>query len=164
MSKHIHQYGWNNKTIKTQLYRHGVLRWSDYLQTKEDYVMGDTIQGTIQGKLVSKANSRMAVPGRTKTGKAFTRFIKSQSALDFEQSALWQLKKIVGRQKPLSGELGLEATVYYESRRPDLDVSLLMDVLEHAGVYDNDRQLHEICTYKKYDKENPRVEFSVYKL
>lgn len=120
--------------------------------------------GVIEGKLVSKANSRMAVPGRTKAGKTFTRFIKSQSALDFEQSALYQLKRIVGKKKPLTGELGLEVTVYYESRRPDLDVSLLMDVLEHAGVYENDRQLHEILAYKKYDKLKPRVEFTVYQL
>jgi Holliday junction resolvase RusA-like endonuclease len=122
------------------------------------------MEGTILGKLVSKANSRRAVPGRTKTGKTFNRYIKSESALDFEQSALWQLKKIVGNKKPLQGELALEVTVFYESRRPDLDISLLCDVLEKAGVYENDRQIHQIVATKMYDKENPRCEFIVYEM
>jgi Holliday junction resolvase RusA-like endonuclease len=122
------------------------------------------MEGTILGKLVSKANSRRAVPGRTKTGKTFNRYIKSESALDFEQSALWQLKKIVGNKKPLQGELALEVTAFYESRRPDLDISLLMDVLEKAGVYENDRQIHQIVATKMYDKETPRVEFLVYEM
>ena len=120
------------------------------------------MEGTIQGRLVSKANSRRAVAGRTNAGKSFTRYIKSQSAMDFEQEALWQLKKIVGNKKPLQGNIALEVTVFYQSKRPDLDISLLMDVLEKAGVYENDRQIHQIVATKMYDKENPRVHFMVY--
>lgn len=119
-----------------------------------------SISGTVTGKLVSKANSRRAVPGRTNTGKSFTRFIKSSDALDFEISALYQLKRVKPL-KPLSGSLRLTCSVYYPSRRSDLDVSLFMDILQKAEIIENDRQFDEILTYKFIDALNPRVIFNV---
>lgn len=119
------------------------------------------IKGVIKGCLVSKANSRRAVPRKTKAGKTFTAFIKSQNALDFETSALYQLKRLKPP-KPLSGSLRLTCWVYYPSRRTDLDVSLFMDILQKAEIIENDRQFDEIFAYRYIDSVNPRVEFSVY--
>lgn len=119
------------------------------------------IHGIVLGNLVSKANSRQAVPRRTKTGKSFVGFIKSRSALDFEESALMQLKSVLRHQPTLTGSLQLRADVYYSSRRPDLDISLFMDILQKAGAYENDRQVDELILKKFIDPENPRVIFWV---
>lgn len=110
------------------------------------------IHGTIYGELASKSNSRQ----KTRDG----RFIKSQKARQFEKDALPQLQ-FSG--KPIEGDVVLEATIYYASRRPDLDESLLMDVLEKAGVYHNDRQIRQKNIIGEVDKHNPRVEFTVFK-
>lgn len=118
----------------------------------------------VNGALKSKANSRMAVPGRTKTGKNFTRFIKSTGAQEFEETALWQIKKQWGRKNPLSGNIAIETTVYYPSNRNDLDTSLWWDVLQRAGVIENDRMIVESHDYKAIDKENPRVESTLWLL
>lgn len=61
-------------------------------------------------------------------------------------------------------DVGLEATIYYASRRPDLDESLLMDILQKAGVYTNDRLIKEKHIFWGLDKTNPRVEFTVWTL
>ena len=75
-----------------------------------------------------------------------------------------QLAGQVGRHKPLEGRLAIEATIYYASRRPDLDASLIFDILQKAGVYLNDRQLEEQHLFKCFDKENPRSEITVWRL
>ena len=112
---------------------------------------------TLSGELASKANSRKLVMIHGKP-----RFIKSQKALDWERSALMQIPRDHCVQ--LTGAIRMTATVFYASRRPDLDVSLLMDVLEHAGVYKNDRQIVEQHLYKKLDPSNPRVELLIEEL
>lgn len=113
-------------------------------------------QATVLGQLQSKSNSRRMVrPGL---------IIKSKTALEFEQAALWQLQKPMARRKPLEGDLAMEITVYYQSRRSDLDTSLMRDILQKAGVYGNDRQLVEVHEFKKFDKTNPRVELLVWEL
>jgi len=106
---------------------------------------------TIHGELASKANSRKLV---TYGGKP--RFIKSDKALDWERLALMQIPN--DHRIGMTGPIRMTATIYYASRRPDLDPSLLMDMLEHAGVYKNDRQICEQHLYKKLDPINPRVE------
>lgn len=75
-----------------------------------------------------------------------------------------QLKKLIGRNTPMSSDVALEATIYYASRRPDLDESLLMDILQKAGVYTNDRLIKEKHIFWGLDKDNPRVEFNVWVL
>ena len=105
----------------------------------------------IDGELCSKSNSRRIVNwgGRP-------RIIKSQKALDYVASSLPQ----IARQKKhpmLENYLSMEIHVWYKSKRPDLDVSLIQDVLQEAGVYKNDRQIVEIHAFKYWDKEKPRV-------
>jgi Holliday junction resolvase RusA-like endonuclease len=106
---------------------------------------------TLYGELASKANSRKLV-----TIDDLTRFIKSDKARKWEDDAL---KQIPGDHRiEMEGPIRMTATIYYASRRPDLDPSLLMDALEHAKVYKNDRQIVEQHLYKKLDPGNPRVE------
>ena len=55
----------------------------------------------------------------------------------------------------LSGPIRLEATIYYPSRRSDLDESLIMDGLQGL-VIENDRQIIEKIIVKRLDPANPR--------
>lgn len=113
-------------------------------------------QCTILGNLQSKANSRRMIrPGLV---------IKSKTALEFEASALMQLKAPMRARKPFEKPVACEFTVYYQSRRSDLDTSLIRDILQKAGVYLNDRQIDECHEWKHIDKTNPRVEILVYEI
>ena len=110
------------------------------------------IELKIEGELCSKSNSRRIV----NHGK-YPRIIKSAKALAYEQSALLQIKAQYRARQPLKNSIILELHIYYASRRPDLDVSLIQDIFEHAGIYKNDRQVVEIHAYKYLDVKNPRL-------
>ena len=97
----------------------------------------------------SKANSRRLVTFGKRPA-----LIKSKPALEYERTAKKLLKPI----KPLlEGDLIMTATLYYASRRPDLDESIVMDVLQGI-VYKNDRQIKIKHIYHALDKDNPRAE------
>ena len=106
----------------------------------------------LHGEPASKANSRRLVTIR---GQA--RLIKSQKALDY-------VAAVKATYPPLSplleGDLRMTADVYYASRRPDLDVSLILDALQEI-VYRNDRQVREMHLYHHLDRENPRAEITL---
>lgn len=100
------------------------------------------------GEPASKANSRRW------TGKYF---IKSEKALKYAEA--------FGKQCPvldplLDGDLRVDMTIYYASRRPDLDESLILDLMQ-GRIYVNDRQVKERHTYWGLDKERPRAEITV---
>jgi Holliday junction resolvase RusA-like endonuclease len=124
----------------------------------QDYEVGDGwIEFEILGEPASKANSRRLVPGRTKQGKRYTKSIKSQKALDYVEAFKEQCPKL----KPLwTCEVRLLAVVWYASRRPDLDLSLVEDALQGA-IYENDRQIVEKIYIKRLDRERPRVHVRV---
>ena len=103
----------------------------------------------IKGEPASKSNSRRLI--RVK-GKA--RVIKSEKALRYKEEFLSQVKAL---EDPLEGDVEFGVVVWYATRRPDLDVSLIMDLLQDAGVIKNDRQIKIIRAYHQLDKENPRV-------
>jgi len=103
---------------------------------------------TIFGEPASKANSRKAVliGGRP-------RFIKSKKALDYV--------KAFDSQCPILDELitedvKVEMIIYYASRRPDLDESLILDCMQNK-IYANDRQVKQKMIYWQLDRENPRT-------
>ena len=110
------------------------------------------IELKVQGELCSKSNSRRIV-----NYGGHPRVIKSQKALDYEYSSTLQIKRQLGQQGTIEGQVSIEVHVWYASRRPDLDIALIQDVLQKAGVYKNDRQVFEIHAFKYLDKENPRV-------
>lgn len=127
---------------------------------------------TILGEAASKANSRKHVKTNGKS-----RSIKSDKALGFERDALRQIPPAA--RVRLLGPVCVTLHMYYASERPDLDESLVLDVLQdrwkdvytapgvksrqliQAGVYRNDRQAREKHIYHHIDRSNPRVEVEV---
>jgi Holliday junction resolvase RusA-like endonuclease len=106
----------------------------------------------LHGEPASKANSRRLVTIR---GQA--RLIKSQKALDYVAAVKRTYPPLVPL---LEGDLRMTADVYYASRRPDLDVSLILDALQDIA-YKNDRQVREMHLYHHLDRENPRAEITL---
>jgi len=107
------------------------------------------IRVIIPNEPVSKANSRRLVKFGNRPA-----IIKSKKALDYEKNAKKILRPL---ETLLEGDLIMTATLYYASRRPDLDESVIMDVLQGI-VYKNDRQIKQKHIYHALDKANPRAE------
>jgi Holliday junction resolvase RusA-like endonuclease len=133
------------------------------------------IQLTILGQPCSKANSRQIV-----TIKGRPTPIKSKEALAYERDALKQIPPSA-RQR-IEGPVRVTLRLFYASERPDLDESIVLDVLQdrwgkmpkdadleqiterpllQAGVYRNDRQVREKHVFHAIDKRNPRAEITV---
>ena len=107
-----------------------------------------TISFTIYGEPASKANSRRW------TGKYF---IKSKKALEYAKAFKEQCPVL---NPMLQGDLRLTIHIWYASRRPDLDESLILDLMQDC-IYANDRAVKERHTYWHLDKEKPRSEITV---
>lgn len=95
-------------------------------------------------------------------------FIKSKKALSYARDFLRQIP--ASAKQSLDGDIRFTVHIYYASRRPDLDESLILDLLQDIkkkgvlisrGVYNNDRQVKERHVYWGLDKKNPRVEIEV---
>lgn len=108
----------------------------------------------ILGEPASKANSRkMVLIGGS------PRLIKSSKALSYAEAFKLQAKPAA---KLLEGDVAVHIRIWYASRRPDLDESLILDLLQGVA-YANDRQVKEKHIYWGLDKENPRCEIVVEK-
>jgi len=88
--------------------------------------------------------------------------IKSQDARNWMDIAAKQIpasarQQVGSAQRPLA----ITFWVRYTSRRPDLSVELILDLLEKAGVISNDRCVYEFHAYKEFDKGNPGVEILI---
>ena len=133
------------------------------------------IRLTILGEPASKANSReiVTIGGRPSS-------IKSKKAREYERAALPQIPP-AARQR-IEGPVCVTLRIFYASERPDLDESVVLDVMQdrwhkrecnpfdgkpeprallQAGVYRNDRQVREKHVYHAIDRKNPRVEIEV---
>ncbi|SPA17220.1 hypothetical protein [Cupriavidus taiwanensis] len=135
----------------------------------------------ILGEPASKANSRELVTIRKRqpdgSVKASPRLRKSDKALDFERDALRQIPPRCRVQ--LTGPVCVTLRMFYATERPDLDESVVLDVLQdrwrsvkqrngerirelvQRGVYRNDRQVREKHVYHAIDRQRPRVEVIV---
>lgn len=103
---------------------------------------------TIDGEPASKSNQRklVLIKGRMVP-------IKSKKALDYVENFKKQIPKV----DPLTEDyVKVEMMIYYASRRPDLDESLILDCMQNH-VYYNDRQVKEKHIYWGLDKERPRT-------
>ena len=109
--------------------------------------MPEDITFTILGEPASKANSRRAVVLGGKPS-----FIKSKKALNYVKEFRRQCPVL--RDK-FEGHVKVEIMIYYASRRPDLDESLILDCMQ-GFIYSNDRQVKQKMVYWGLDKENPR--------
>ena len=123
---------------------------------------------TVLGEACSKANSRRLV---TLAGKP--RFIKSKKALDYVYAFSLQCPQL---NPVLEEDLSVTMTIYYASRRPDLDESVILDCMQtqthrdkktkvvtvlRNNIYKNDRQVKQKHIFWALDKENPRAEISI---
>ena len=113
-----------------------------------------TVNLVIYGEPASKANSRKMVTNRA-TGK--TMFIKSDKARRYEKDFKMQCPVL---STLMEGDLKVTITIYYASRRPDLDESVILDCMQ-GMIYVNDRQVKEKHVKWGLDKENPRSEISI---
>jgi Holliday junction resolvase RusA-like endonuclease len=108
----------------------------------------DIIGVTIMGEPASKANSRrMVLIG----GKP--RFIKSKKALKYSKDFDLQCPVL---DELMEGDLAVAMKIYYRTRRPDLDESLILDLLQDK-LYKNDRSIKLKYVLHGLDKENPRT-------
>lgn len=135
---------------------------------------------TILGEPASKANSREIVTRRISDDSGALRSrpmsIKSDKARAFERYALRQIPPNCRVQ--LTGPVCVTLKIFYASERPDLDESVILDVLQdryvvvkvggvrvrefvQKGVYHNDRQVREKHVYHGIDRTNPRAEVIV---
>lgn len=128
---------------------------------------------TILGEPASKANSRKIVTmGQGENKRAAV--IKSEKALNYVDSALQQVPPHA-RQR-IEGPVFFTARIFYASERPDLDESVILDLLQDQwkrdkktkarhlvqhGVYVNDRQVKGKYITWHLDPLNPRAEITV---
>lgn len=123
-----------------------------------DSACANSLQGLsikIFGEPASKANQRRVV----RIGNA-TRVIKSKKALSYADVFRQQCPVLP---ELMAGDLCLTIHIWYASRRPDLDESLILDLLQ-GRVYINDRQVKERHTFWHLDKDCPRTEIEVKKI
>lgn len=115
---------------------------------------------TILGTLVSLKNRRRLLKNR-RNGKMFS--AKSEDAERYMADACAQIPPEYRnlRLGSLTSPVRLIATVYYPSRRSDLDVSLLLDCLQVSGVIRNDRDVIEMHLYSEVDTKSPRAELTI---
>lgn len=117
------------------------------------------IRLSISGQPPRKSNLRRIVRNH-KTGSPM--LIKSEKALAWVKAARLQIPaaarlKAGSRERPLT----ISFWVRYASRRPDLSVELILDLLEETGVISNDRWVYETHAYKEFDRDNPGVEILI---
>ena len=70
---------------------------------------------------------------------------------------------LLQRPKRIEGDIEVVLTVHFKDRRRDLDNAAkpVLDLLQAAGCYENDRQITRIRMERHVDKGNPRVEIEV---
>lgn len=130
------------------------------------------------GEPASKSNSReiVSVNKRAPDGtlKRVPRSIKSDAARQFELDAIRQIPAAC--RLMLTCDVRVTMRLYYRTRRPDLDETVVLDVLQaryqrdkhtgqchlvQRGVYVNDRQVREKHVYWGLDPANPRAEILI---
>lgn len=129
---------------------------------------------TFGGKVVKDGDGKVVRNAEGKAVRAGGRpsLIKSEKARNYEREATLQIPN--SAKVMLQGDLRITLHVYYASERPDLDESVVLDVLQtkfdgprkngviiRRGVYINDRQVREKHVYHAIDKLNPRTEIEV---
>ena len=106
----------------------------------------------IFGEPASKSNSRRMV----RLG-GVSRLIKSEKALNYSDVFKQQCRPLA---KLMTGDLRVTLHIYYASRRPDLDETLILDLMQGL-IYENDRQVKVRHAYWGLDPENPRAEILI---
>ena len=105
-----------------------------------------------EGEPASKGNSRKIV----NFGKRMA-LIKSQKARDYEKLFADQCPVL---ENLIETDVKVELIIYYASRRPDLDESVILDCMQ-GKIYVNDRQVKQKHIYWGLDRERPRTHVRV---
>jgi|TARA_R110000744_G_scaffold157952_1_gene273902 Holliday junction resolvase RusA-like endonuclease len=103
---------------------------------------------TITGEPASKANSRRLVTINNRAA-----FIKSKKALLYSKDFESQCPVLDNLYEE---DVAVAMKIYYKSRRPDLDESLILDLLQ-GKAYKNDRSVKMKYIEWGLDRESPRT-------
>ena len=125
------------------------------LYNSDDVTQLQALSQIIFGEPASKANSRRVVHYG-----GMSRLIKSKKALSYSDVFKQQCKPLATL---MTGDLRITLHIYYASRRPDLDESLILDLMQGL-IYENDRQVKERHCYWGLDPDNPRAEIIIEKI
>ena len=125
------------------------------LYNSDDVTQLQALSQIIFGEPASKANSRRVV----RYG-GMSRLIKSAKALSYSDAFKQQCGKLPTL---MTGDLRVTLHIFYASRRPDLDESLILDLMQGL-IYENDRQVKDRHCYWGLDPENPRAEIIIEKI
>tara|TARA_R110001599_G_scaffold113491_2_gene278703 strand:- start:54 stop:503 length:450 start_codon:yes stop_codon:yes gene_type:complete len=123
--------------------------------TKRKSINDELCAITILGEPASKANSRRIV----RIGER-VRSIKSHKALTYAKGFEIQCPT---RKEIFEEDVAIAMKIFYRNRRPDLDESLILDLLENK-VYKNDRLVKYKSIEHGLDKEEPRTIIVISKL
>lgn len=95
------------------------------------------------------------------TRAGFSKVLISKEGRAWKKKAL-QLAAMQ-RCQPVDGEVAIALVVYFKDRRRDLDnvAKPVLDLLQAAGLLENDRQVVWLLLERRIDKGNPRVEVSL---
>ncbi len=116
----------------------------------------------ILGEPGRKSNQRRIVTNQS-TGKLM--LIKSEKAMNYTSSFIAQVPP--GYQVHLGSpdtHLALWTKIYYASARPDLSLELIQDLLQEAGVVENDRFFKQTFAFSAIDRDCPRAEIRIYEI
>ena len=122
------------------------------LYNSDDVTQLQVLSQIIFGEPASKANSRRVVHYG-----GMSRLIKSKKALSYADVFRQQCGKLPTL---MTGDLRVTLHIFYASRRPDLDESLILDLMQGL-IYENDRQVKERHCYWGLDPDNPRAEIII---
>ena len=125
---------------------------TDKLNDSDDTQQLQALVQIIFGEPASKSNSRRLV----RYG-GVSRLIKSEKALNYSDMFKQQCRPLATL---MTGDLRITLHIWYASRRPDLDESLILDLMQGL-IYENDRQVKERHAYWGLDPENPRAEILI---
>ena len=112
----------------------------------------EVYKGIIYGEPASKANSRKIVMFGKRPA-----IIKSQKARDYVKNFEKQCPKL---DTLVTDDLVVEITIFYGSRRPDLDESVILDCMQ-GFIYKNDRKVKKKIINWALDRDNPRSKIKV---
>ena len=106
----------------------------------------------IEGEPASKSNSRKIVKFGNRPA-----LIKSDKARNYEKEFAPQCPTL---EKLIEKDVKVELIIYYASRRPDLDESVILDCMQ-GKIYVNDRQVKQKFVYWGLDRDRPRTHVRV---
>ena len=106
----------------------------------------------IEGEPASKSNSRKIVTFGKRPA-----LIKSDKARNYERAFALQCPQL---ENLIENDVKVELIVYYASRRPDLDESVVLDCMQ-GKIYVNDRQVKQKHIYWGLDRERSRTHVRV---